>query len=139
MEPGVRTYLTGISSPKRRRDAETMVEVMRRATGEEPKMWGTIVGFGQYHYTYDSGREGDAPAAGFAARKAATTVYVTDGVDAHAELLDQLGPHTTGRGCIYVKDLTAVDLEVLEAIVSRSYSTLTGGTGPSVLGADPAL
>jgi hypothetical protein len=138
MEPGVRTYLTGISSPKRRRDAETMVEVMRRATGEEPKMWGTIVGFGQYHYTYDSGREGDTPAAGFAARKAATTVYVTDGVDAHAELLDQLGPHTTGRGCIYVKDLTAVDLEVLEAIVSRSYSTLTGGTGPSVLGADPA-
>jgi uncharacterized protein DUF1801 len=128
MESGVRTYLTGISSPTRRRDAETMVELMRRATGEEPRMWGTIVGFGQYHYRYASGREGDTHAAGFAARKAATTVYVNDGVEAHAELLDQLGPHTTGVACIYVKDLTAVDLEVLETIVSRSYATLTAST-----------
>jgi hypothetical protein len=75
MEPGVRKYLGGISSPKRRRDAETMVELMRRATGEEPQMWGSIVGFGQYHYKHASGREGDTAAAGFAARKAATPVY----------------------------------------------------------------
>ena len=91
-------------------------------------MWGTIVGFGDYHYTYASGREGDAPAAGFAARKAATTVYVLDGVAAHAELLERLGPHTTGVGCIYMKDLTVVDLDVLEAIISRSYAALTAGT-----------
>ena len=57
-----------------------MIELMRRATGEEPRMWGSIVGFGGYHYRYDSGREGDAPAAGFAARKAATTMYLSDGV-----------------------------------------------------------
>jgi hypothetical protein len=124
MEPGMREYLGGISSPKRRRDAETMVELMRRATGEEPQMWGSIVGFGQYHYKYASGREGDTPAAGFASRKAATTVYVVDGVAAHAELLEQLGPHTTGVGCIYVKDLTAVDLAV-----SRPSSP--GHTAPS--------
>jgi hypothetical protein len=105
-----------------------MVELMRRATGEEPRMWGSIVGFGQYHYKYASGREGDTAAAGFASRKAATTVYVVDGVGAHAELLEQLGPHTTGVGCIYVKDLTAVDLGVLETIVSRSYAALTAGT-----------
>lgn len=127
MEPDVRDHLGGIPSPTRRRDAETMVELMRRATGEEPRMWGSIVGFGQYHYKYASGREGDTAAAGFASRKAATTVYVVDGVGAHAELLEQLGPHTTGVGCIYVKDLTAVDLGVLETIVSRSYAALTAG------------
>ena len=91
-------------------------------------MWGTIVGFGQYHYKYDSGREGDIPAAGFSARKAATTVYVADGVGAHTDLLGQLGPHTTGVGCIYMKDLTAVDLDVLEAVVARSFGAVTAGT-----------
>ena len=92
-------------------------------------MWGSsIVGFGEYHYRYQSGREGDAPAAGFAARKAATTVYVADGVESHTDLLERLGPHTTGLVCIYMKDLTAVDLEILEAIVARSYATVTAGT-----------
>ncbi len=91
-------------------------------------MWGTIVGFGRYHYKYDSGREGDMPAAGFSARKAATTVYVADGVGAHAELLEQLGPHTTGVVCIYMKDLTTIDLDVLEAIVARSHAAITAGT-----------
>lgn len=101
---------------------------MRRATGEEPQLWGSIVGFGNYHYKYASGRQGDAPAAGFAARKAATVIYVADGVGAHAGLLAELGPHTTGVGCIYVKDLAAVDLGVLESIVARSYAALTSGT-----------
>ncbi len=91
-------------------------------------MWGTIVGFGEYHYKYESGREGDSVAAGFSARKAATTVYVADGVGAHAELLERLGPHTTGVGCIYMKDLTVVDLDVLETIISRSYAAITAGT-----------
>ena len=91
-------------------------------------MWGTIVGFGHYHYEYASGREGDAAAAGFSARKAATTVYVVDGVGAHAELLERLGSHTTGVGCIYMKDLDTVDLNVLETIVSRSYAALNAGT-----------
>jgi hypothetical protein len=127
--PEVRAYLDGISSPKRRRDAETMVELMRRVIGKEPKMWwGSIVGFGEYHYRYDSGREGDSAAAGFAARKAATTVYVADGVAAHTALLEQLGPHTTGVGCIYLKDLAAVDLDVLETIIARSYAALTDST-----------
>ena len=91
-------------------------------------MWGSIVGFGEYHYKYDSGREGDSAAAAFAARKAATTVYAVDGIGAHTDLLERLGPHTTGVGCIYIKDLTAVDLAVLETIVSRSYAALTAGT-----------
>ncbi|MET0325647.1 MAG: DUF1801 domain-containing protein [Ilumatobacteraceae bacterium] len=128
MESEVRSYLEGISSVVRRRDADTMIELIGRVTGETPHMWGTIVGFGSYHYRYESGREGDSPAAAFAARKAATTVYVMDGVEAHADRLAVLGPHTTGAGCIYLKDLAAVDLSTLEAIVAASYATLTADT-----------
>jgi hypothetical protein len=128
MDPAVAAYLDAIRKPVRRRDAETMIPLMRRATGQEPHMWGSIVGFGTYHYEYASGRQGDAPAAGFAARSAATTVYVSDGVAAHTDLLERLGPHTTGVACIYLKDLSAVDQEVLETIVARSYRALTEGT-----------
>ena len=128
MDRAVRDYLAGIASATRRRDAETMVELMRRATGEEPKMWRNIVGFGGYHYHYVSGREGDAPAAGFAGRKGATTIYVSDGVASHRALLAKLGPHTTGLSCIYIKDLTNIDLAVLETIVAHSYAALTAGT-----------
>ena len=128
MDAAVRKFLDGISSPTRRRDAETMLELMSRATGQKPKVERTAVGYGQYHYKYASGREGDAAAAGFAAGKPATTVYVMDGVGAHTALLKKLGPHTTGVGCIYIKDLSKVDLAVLETIVARSYKTLTKGT-----------
>jgi Domain of unknown function (DU1801) len=127
----VQEYLDAVASQKRRMDGYTLVGLMERATGEQPRMWGSIVGFGQYHYRYASGREGDAPAAGFAARKAASTVYVLDGVGGYSGLLDQLGPHSTGVGCIYIKDLSAVDLDVLESIVARSYATLTAGTFPN--------
>jgi hypothetical protein len=113
---------------KRQRDARTMLDLMGRATGEQPVVYGTGVGYGSYHYRYASGREGDAPAAGFAPRRSALVVYVVDGVGAHAALLDKLGPHSTGVGCIYIKDLEQVDLAVLEQIVARSYATLTKGT-----------
>jgi hypothetical protein len=126
----VTAYLATVRSEKRRRDAETLLGLMRRVTGEEPRMWSTVVGFGQYHYRYASGREGDAPAAGFAARSAATTVYLSDGVGAHADLLTQLGPHTTGVGCVYLKSVDDIDLDVLEKIVRRSCQTLTAGTYP---------
>lgn len=124
----VEEHLAGVTPKRRRADAERLVQLFTRVTGQPAEMWGTVVGFGQYHYKYASGHEGDAPAAGFAARKAATTVYVYDGVDAHQENLARLGPHTTGVGCIYLKDLDAVDLEVLEQIVAASYAKL--GDGP---------
>ena len=126
--PDVSAYLEKISSPTRRRDAETMVELLGRVTGEAPKMWGSIVGFGAYHYKYESGREGDSPAAAFAARKAATTIYAPDGIGRYEKELAKLGPHTTGVGCLYVKDLTRVDLEVLEEILGDSYRRLSAGT-----------
>lgn len=123
-----RAFVGAVEQPVRRRDAETLLELMQRATGERPRMFGTsIVGFGEYHYRYASGHEGDAAAAGFSPRKAATTVYLADGVEAHADALSRLGPHTTGVGCLYLKDLSLVNLDVLEDVVRASYSTLTSG------------
>lgn len=130
VDGSVQMFLDGVSHSKRRRDAGALLEIMARVTGERPRMWGTIIGFGQYHYKYQSGREGDAPAAGFSPRKAATTIYLPDGVGAHADLLEGLGPHTTGVGCLYIKDLDSVDLRVLESIVARSYEAVTADTYP---------
>ena len=125
----VRTFLDRVEHPVRRRDADTLLEVMGWATGRPPRMWGSsIIGFGTYHYRYASGREGDAPAAGFSPRKAATTIYLADGIGAHPELLERLGPHTTGVGCLYVNDLAQIDLAVLEQLVATSYAALTAGT-----------
>ena len=91
-------------------------------------MWGSsFVGFGEYLYKYASGREGDAAAAGFSPRKAASTIYLADGIGAHPELLAKLGPHTTGVGCLYLKDLEQIDVGVLEQLVRDSYATVTAG------------
>jgi Domain of unknown function (DU1801) len=129
MDSAVQEYVDKVASPTRRRDAETLLELMGRVTGEPARMWGSsIVGFGQYHYHYQSGRQGDGPAASFSPRKAATTIYLPDGVGAYTEELGRLGPHTTGVGCLYLKDLSQVDLEVLEKIVGESYQTVTAGT-----------
>ena len=133
MDDTVSTYLDAL--PERtRRDAETLIALMRRATGEAPHVSRSIVGFGTYHYRYASGREGDSAAAGFAMRKPATTIYLPDGVAEHAEELARLGPHTTGVGCLYVKNLDAIDLGVLESVVGASYRTVTAG----VFGTNPA-
>ena len=113
----VRTYLDGVTSEKRRRDAAKLLELMARVTEEPPQLWGSIIGFGQYHYKYQSGREGDVAAAGFAPRKAATTVYLVDGVGRYEQQLERLGPHTTGVGCLYIKDLDKIDLSLLQPIV----------------------
>ena len=97
-----------------------MVSLMREITGREPEMWGTIVGFGACHYRYPTGTEGDMPVAAFAPRKQATTVYLMD-TGAHGDELAKLGPHDTGVGCLYIKDLEAV-----ESSVRRLLRTGTG-------------
>ena len=125
----VAAFLDGVASPVRRRDADTLLEIMARVTGEEPRMWGpSIIGFGQYHYEYASGRQGDAPAAAFSPRKASTTVYLADGTAAYAAEIDTLGEHTTSVVCLYLRNLDRVDLAVLESIVARSYARATDGT-----------
>lgn len=122
-------YLDAVPSDVRRRDARTLCELMERVTGVPPRMFGSsMIGFGEYRYEYASGHSGHAPAAAFAPRKAASTVYLPDGVDAHEDLLGRLGPHTTGVGCLYLKDLEQVDLAVLEELVRRSWATVTAGT-----------
>jgi Domain of unknown function (DU1801) len=126
----VRTHLDRVTPEKRRRDAETLLELMTRVTGQSPRLWGSVVAFGQYHYKYASGREGDSAAAGFAPRKAATVIYLPDGVGRYDQRLRQLGPHTTGVGCLYIKDLDMIDLSVLEALIAESYRTLTADTYP---------
>jgi len=120
-------FIARVAPARRRRDAEALLGLFGRATDVEARLWGSIVGYGSYHYRYDSGREGDAPAAAFAPRKAATSIYLNDGVGAHAALLDRLGPHRTGVGCVYLTDLDQNDLEVLEEIVRTSYRALTAG------------
>jgi hypothetical protein len=124
----LRAYLDGVTPEKRRRDAEKLLELLARVTGEPPQLWGSIIGFGQYHYKYESGREGDVAAASFAPRKAATTIYLVDGIGRYEQQLERLGPHTTGVGCLYVKDLDKIDLSVLEDIVGESYRNLTRDT-----------
>lgn len=127
VDPGA--YLDAVTPAVRRRDADTLRDLMERVAGEPPRMFGTsIVGFGEYHYEYASGRSGDAPAIAFAPRRAATTIYLPDGVGAHEERLAVLGPHSTGVGCLYLKDLERVDLAVLEQILRTSWATVTSGT-----------
>lgn len=121
-------FLEQVTPVKRARDAKLLLELMREVTGEEPKLQGTIVGFGQYHYRYESGREGDAPAAAFAPRKQASVVYLSDGIGSHEADLARLGPHTAGVGCIYLKDLDDIDFDVLTSIVRRSYQSLARDT-----------
>lgn len=120
-------FIAGITPAKRRRDATTMVAIMREISGREPVLWGTIIGFGAAHYRYPTGTEGDTGIIGFAPRKAATTVYFLDGLEPHAEHLSDLGAHETGVGCLYLKDLDDVDLDVLREMVAESYRRVTTG------------
>jgi hypothetical protein len=127
-DASVTDFIEKVTPAKRKRDAQTLLDLMTRVTGEPATLWGTIVGFGQYHYRYESGHEGDAPAAAFAPRKAASTIYLADGVGAHDGLIAKLGTHTTGVSCLYIKDLDTVDMAVLEEIVTSSYAEVTDGT-----------
>jgi hypothetical protein len=109
------------ADPARQADCAKIVEIMSRATGSPPKMWGTsIVGFGQYTYKYASGREGDWMLTGFSPRKSNLTLYIMAGFSAYDDLMARLGKHSTGKSCLYVKKLDDVDLAVLERLVQAS-------------------
>ena len=122
----VSAFLDAIPDERRRSDARLLAALMTDVTGAQPEMWpSSIIGFGKYHYKYDSGREGDTIAVGFATRKAQTVVYVTGYLDGYADLLERLGPHTRGKGCLYLKHVDRVDAAVLREIVARSYANAT--------------
>ena len=121
----VAAFIDALTDGTRRADAKTLVKLMQNASGEKPKMWGSsIIGFGSYHYTYASGREGDMPMIGFSPRKAATVLYIMTGLCNHEALLERLGKHTTGKGCLYIKKLADVDAEVLEELVVKSVAAM---------------
>ncbi len=116
-------FIDKLTDQTKRADARALVKLMQSATGEKPKMWGpSIIGFGSYHYTYDSGREGDMPLAGFSPRKAATVLYSMTGFSGAEGLLAKLGKHTVGGGCLYIKKLADVDRKVLQALVVKSVA-----------------
>src|SRR5271170_585066 len=117
----VTAYIDGLTDPAKRADAKALVKLMQTAAGEKPKMWGpSIIGFGSYHYKYESGREGDMPLIGFSPRKAATVLYNMTGFTDSAELLAKLGKYTAGKGCLYIKRLADVDQKVLEEMAVKS-------------------
>jgi hypothetical protein len=116
----VAEFIDAIADQSRSADAKALVKLMQKAAGEKPKMWGpSIIGFGSYYYTYDSGREGDMPVIAFSPRKAATVLY---GLSESEALLPKLGKHTRGKGCLYIKKLADVDQKVLEAMAVKSVA-----------------
>lgn len=116
-------FLTGVTPEQKRQDAFTLLEMMERLSGYQAQMWGpSIVGFGQYHYRYDSGREGDFMRIGFSPRKANISLYIIAGFEQHRELLDQLGKHKTGKSCLYVNKLSDIKLGILEQLITEELA-----------------
>ncbi len=121
----VTAFINSIEDADKRRDAKKVSAMMRKATGSRAKMWGSnIVGFGQYHYKYESGREGDFMLAGFSPRKQALTLYVIPGFKNFAPLMKKLGKYKTGKSCLYIKRLSDVDETVLEQLIVDSVTTM---------------
>ncbi len=115
-------FIAGLEKPVRRADAAVLREMMERVTGKPATMWGpTIIGFGAYHYRYESGHEGDACQVGFAPRAANLVLYV-GGFPEYDRLLEKLGKHKRSKACLYLNKLADVDLGVLEEIVRKTYA-----------------
>lgn len=114
-------FIKGIKDEQVRNDCIQIIDIMKKATKSEPKMWGTsIVGFGTYHYKYASGREGEWFLAGFSPRKQNLTLYIMSGFDEYDSLMRKLGKHATGKSCLYIKRLEDVDMKVLKELVTKS-------------------
>ncbi len=119
----VDSFIATVTDENQRADTLAITGMMARLSGHQPKMWGSsIIGFGSYHYKYDSGREGDMCRIGFSPRKGKTVLYLIDGFDGHGALLEKLGKYKTGKSCLYVKRLSDVDEKVLEEICVRSLA-----------------
>ncbi len=115
-------FLNNVDHKTRRADGLTLLGMMEEITGEDAMMWGTsIVGFGSYHYKYESGREGDMPLVGFSPRKQSMTLYIMPGFDDYDDMLAALGKHKIGKSCLYVNKLADVDTDVLRKLIARSY------------------
>lgn len=124
-EVSVETFLQNVKDETARDDCALLIRLMKKVTGSAPKMWGSsIIGFGQYHYTYDSGHEGFSCLTGFSPRKQNISLYIMPGLEAHSELLEKLGKHKAGKGCLYIKKLSDIDVAILEKLVAASVHYL---------------
>ncbi|NMO96387.1 DUF1801 domain-containing protein [Paenibacillus lemnae] len=119
-------FIEAVESPKKKEDAYRLLDLFTETTGYPAVMWGTsIIGFGSYHYKYESGHEGDAPLVGFSPRKAKISLYFAAGGDSQrGALLDQLGKHTSGKACVYINKVDDIDAEVLKALIHQSVTFL---------------
>ncbi|QLC25519.1 DUF1801 domain-containing protein [Parasphingopyxis algicola] len=116
-------FIEAVEPEWKREDAKTVCALMERLSGEKPKMWGpSMIGFGQYHYKYESGREGDMLLTGFSPRKTALTLYVMGGFKQRPELMERLGKYKTGKSCLYVKRLSDIDMDVLEELIAADLA-----------------
>ena len=121
----VEHFINAVENDQKRKDSRELIALMRKITGAEPRMWGAgLVGFDQYHYKYASGREGDFFITGFSPRKSALTVYIMPGFEGYEDKMARLGPHKTGKSCLYLKNLDAVDRGVLEEIIQDSVEAM---------------
>jgi hypothetical protein len=124
-EKSVASYLDGIEDPERKADCKVIAQLMEELTGAKPRMWGdSIVGFGDYRYKYASGREGDWFLAGFSNRKQSLTLYIMGYLEFYTDILEGLGKFTHGKGCLYIKRLSDVNLDVLKTLISTSIERL---------------
>jgi hypothetical protein len=126
----VEGFIARIKDPERRKDCDTLVKMMGKATGEKPVMWATMIGFGNCHYKYASGHEGDCFMVGFASRKPDLVLYVISGPERQKELLGRLGRHKLGKSCLYIRRLGDVDLRVLQKLVAQSVREMKRGALP---------
>ena len=119
----VSDFIAGIENKVKRDDCRELMKLMAKITGNRAKMWGTaIVGYGKYHYKYESGREGDFFLTGFSPRKQALSIYIVSGFSINPELMEKLGKYKTGKSCLYVKKLDDVDRSVLAQLVKESVA-----------------
>jgi hypothetical protein len=119
----VESFLADVADARKRADADRLIQIMTAITGDPPVMWGdSIIGFGSYHYRYQSGHEGDAPLVGFSPRTKAHSIYLSCDLSLYQDVLDRLGKHRMGKGCLYITRLPNVDEAVLEELIRASIA-----------------
>jgi len=124
-DASVEDFLESVEHEGKRSDSFVILDMMKDITGEEATMWGdSMVGFGEYHYNYKSGREGDWPLIGFSPRKQNLTLYLMYGVEQHQDLLSKLGKHKLGKICLYLNKLADVDMKVLRELTTRAFEEM---------------
>ena len=124
-EASVEAFIASVDHDRRRSDSKEVLKLMQEATGEKPRMWGpSIVGFGSYHYKYESGREGDWMLCGFSPRKQSLVLYIMPGFKSYDKLMEKLGKHKTGKSCLYVNKLDDVDRAVLRKLIEASVADM---------------